>query len=345
MARRVFAGRAGRGTHHGTHFFDFSTLGCLVELCGDAFPTVSLVAPRRVAAIHPRDHLHVGVPELASHELVRRAGADGADRVEVPRVVDAVVRESEHPEPPAVHVADLPAMETTEQALTRRQGCQVRLEERPGPLRNADDAIARVRLCPAGPDLAAGRVHVVLHARERRGDLHAGAVQHREECPVRLGSALDNPAHVAQIQLYRARPVRRWCLDIAHGVRGEDADLDEIRGEAANCRQVLPLGRAGDGTRGRVRLPARSSLRRPSLLHQRRPRAEPLADLRRRQPRPRKRPALRHERPHLNEVVRRGIRLHPIGHPRFPARQMLGQVYVSQLLAQLVEAVVGPRVV
>jgi DNA-binding Xre family transcriptional regulator len=56
-------------------------------------PSIAFVRPRCEPAVDLRDHRDIGVPELTRDELVGRAGPDRSDRVEVPRVVDAVVRE------------------------------------------------------------------------------------------------------------------------------------------------------------------------------------------------------------------------------------------------------------
>jgi hypothetical protein len=87
----------------------------LVQLRGDPLPPVALVTTRCEAAADPGDHLHVGVPELARDELLRGACTHGADGVEVSRVVEWVVRQHERPQPLAVDLPHLPAVETAEE--------------------------------------------------------------------------------------------------------------------------------------------------------------------------------------------------------------------------------------
>jgi hypothetical protein len=58
--------------------------------------------------------LHIGVAELLCDEFIRRAGTNSTKRVEMPRVVYTMVRESQRPESIAVHVAHLPARDPEE---------------------------------------------------------------------------------------------------------------------------------------------------------------------------------------------------------------------------------------
>jgi hypothetical protein len=60
------------------------------------------------------DHLHTGVAELPSDELIRRAGGHKPHGIEMPRVTQSMVRESEWLESIAMRVADLPARQPTE---------------------------------------------------------------------------------------------------------------------------------------------------------------------------------------------------------------------------------------
>jgi len=67
----------------GTTIVNFFTGRRHIQLSSNALPAVALVAARGVSPVDPSHHLHVGVPELSSDELVRGAGADRTDRVEV----------------------------------------------------------------------------------------------------------------------------------------------------------------------------------------------------------------------------------------------------------------------
>jgi hypothetical protein len=134
------------GTQNGTLFGrPFVRDPCrFVELRGELLPPVALVAARRVSAVARRHHLHDRVPQLTCHELVRPAGADGANRVEVPRVVQATVRDAERDETSTVCVADRLPIQPAEQSLAGRQRIAMFLNVRPRPFGDAHDTISRV---------------------------------------------------------------------------------------------------------------------------------------------------------------------------------------------------------
>ncbi len=107
MARVVWR----RGTHRGTQFLGVSTrffktfrarfgilgaFGILLSILsrGDPLPAVALVAARRVAAVDGRDHLDVGMAELAGDQLVGRPRPDRTDGVEVLSVVQTMMRQA-----------------------------------------------------------------------------------------------------------------------------------------------------------------------------------------------------------------------------------------------------------
>jgi hypothetical protein len=88
-----------RGTRSGTHFVDFSPdlvdhRRRLVELRGDLLPPIALIAPRGIATVASRNHLHVAMAKLPSHELVGCPGAHRANRLEVSRIMHSVMRDA-----------------------------------------------------------------------------------------------------------------------------------------------------------------------------------------------------------------------------------------------------------
>jgi len=79
-----------------------------------------------------------------------------------------------------MRVASLPAIDPTEQPFAGRQGLEMLLHKRPGPLRHADDTVSVVVLCSARSHLATLDIHVRLDTRESGRDFYAGAIQQRE---------------------------------------------------------------------------------------------------------------------------------------------------------------------
>ena len=91
-----------------------------ILLRSDAFPAVPLVAPRCKSTVDLRDHGDVGVAELPRDELVRRPRTHGADCVEVPRVVDPVVRQPQRAKPFAMRRSNISPIEPEEESFARR---------------------------------------------------------------------------------------------------------------------------------------------------------------------------------------------------------------------------------
>jgi hypothetical protein len=175
------------------------------------------------------------VPELARDKLVRSACTNRADRVEVPSVVHAMVRQSEDAEPLAMSIAGLLTINAAEEALARRERVEMFLQRRPSPFRNSDDAIPRVGLSASRSHFAPGDVHVRLYAGEGRRDLNAGAIEEREERVIRWLCSVHDTTNVFEVDLDDARPHLWRRLDVALWVPGKDSHFDS----ACSSREFL----------------------------------------------------------------------------------------------------------
>ena len=153
----------------------------LVTRAGHPLPANALLAVWLESPVHLRHHRYVPVPELASDQLERGAGARHPNGPVVPGIVESVARKPQRPQALAMPIACYPLVHPAKDALTGQHARQVGLDEGPRPVRHPSESIARPRLRAPGSHLPSGRIEVGVHQGEDRADLEAGAIGKGED--------------------------------------------------------------------------------------------------------------------------------------------------------------------